>query len=246
MNLSSEIKQETCEIHGNYESINIFGKIWSKCPDCSKEREIKEKAEKEEKDRAEKLAAWKRKIGNSGIPERFQSRTFDNFEAKTKQQIYALDFAKNFIDAARKTGMSALFVGRPGTGKTHLASAIGMEFIKNGEAVLFITAMRAIRKIKDTWSRDSEESESQAVASLVYPELLILDEIGIQFGSEFEKNIIFDVLNERYEKRKPTIIMSNLPKDEVFAYLGDRVLDRLREDGGEYVAFDWESHRGKK
>ena len=67
----------------------------------------------------------------------------------------------------------------------------------------------------------------------------------MQFGSDTEKLILFDVLNERYEKRRPTLLLSNLVVDDVQAYLGERIFDRLREDGGEAVAFDWESHRAK-
>jgi DNA replication protein DnaC len=76
-------------------------------------------------------------------------------------------------------------------------------------------------------------------------DLLILDEIGVQFGSETERNLLFDVLNERYEDCKPTLLLSNLPKQDVAKYLGERVMDRLREDGGRVVVFDWESHRGR-
>jgi len=70
-----------------------------------------------------------------------------------------------------------------------------------------------------------------------------MDEVGVQFGSEFERQIMFDVLNERYEKRKPSILLSNIPPSELGTYLGDRVTDRLREDGGKMIAFDWESYR---
>ena len=77
------------------------------------------------------------------------------------------------------------------------------------------------------------------------PDLLILDEVGVQFGTETEKNLLFDVLNERYEKRKSTLLLSNLPLNEVRAYLGERVFDRMREDGGDVVTFGWESQRAK-
>lgn len=53
------------------------------------------------------------------------------------------------------------------------------------------------------------------------------------------------MLNERYEKRRPTLMLSNLGLDDVRAFLGDRIFDRLREDGGESIVFDWESYRGK-
>ena len=53
------------------------------------------------------------------------------------------------------------------------------------------------------------------------------------------------MLNERYELRKPTIFLSNLASDELADFLGERVMDRLREDGGRVVPFAWESYRGK-
>ena len=112
-------------------------------------------------------------------------------------------------------------------------------------SALFLTVMRAVRRVKDTWGRSSTQSESEAIASLVFPDLLILDEVGVQFGSDAERLILFDVLNERYEKRRPTLLLSNLNIDEVKAYLGERVFDRLREDGGEAIVFDWASWRGR-
>jgi DNA replication protein DnaC len=116
----------------------------------------------------------------------------------------------------------------------------------DSRSVLFTTVMRAIRRVKDTWNRENTESETQAIAALVFPNLLILDEVGVQFGSDTEKLILFDVLNERYERRRPTLLLSNLALDEVKVYLGERVFDRMREDGGEVITFTWESHRAKR
>jgi DNA replication protein DnaC len=56
---------------------------------------------------------------------------------------------------------------------------------------------------------------------------------------------MFDILNERYEKRHPSLLLSNLTPGEVKTFLGERVYDRLREDGGQCVPFDWESYRRK-
>ena len=50
-------------------------------------------------------------------------------------------------------------------------------------------------------------------------------------------------MNGRYEQMRPTIVLSNLVRDELSAYLGARVLDRLTEGGGVVVAFDWDSYR---
>lgn len=251
MGLHAQPKTRTdkCDIHGPFDSRCFIGSIWSKCPTCSAETAAKEKAQLEAKERDDRRQAWQRRIGEAGIPERFQNRSLQSFVAETEAQARALEFASSYADSfddALATGRSALFIGKPGTGKTHLAVGVGLRVMhRDNRTVLFTTVMRAIRRVKDTWSRDSRETETQAVAALVFPDLLILDEVGVQFGSDTEKLILFDVLNERYEKRRPTLLLSNLTLDEVKSYLGERVFDRLREDGGEAIPFDWESWRGR-
>lgn len=242
-------KPAVCDTHGEFESRCFIGSVWSKCPTCEAERAARERTEAETREREARLAAWQKKIGQAGIPDRFHSRSLRNFEADTDAQRAALAFANDYADNFAQvlaTGRSALFIGKPGTGKTHLACGIGLQVMREqNRTVLFTTVMRALRRVKDTWAKGSAESESQAIAALVFPDLLILDEVGVQFGSEFEKNIIFDILNERYEKRRPTILMSNLPESEVIGYLGERVIDRVREDGGRLVPFSWASRRSR-
>lgn len=245
-----EPRRADCETHGAYESRNLFRSIWSGCPQCGAEREALEKIERERKGQSKRFAAWERSLGAAGIPERFRDRSLESFVAKTDAQRRALDFARNYADCfdeALETGCSALFIGKPGTGKTHLAVGIGLHIMnRDSRTVLFSTIMRAIRHVKGTWSKGSEQSETEAIASFTYPHLLILDEVGVQFGSETEKLILFDVLNERYENRLPTLLLSNLDLGGVRTYLGERVFDRMREDGGDVIVFDWQSHRGQR
>lgn len=242
-------RQDQCATHGAFEAKCFIGDVWTRCPTCAAESEQRERAQAEAAQRKAKQLAWQNRIGNSGIPDRFRDRTIDSFEARTDEQRFALAFARNYaerFDDVLASGRSAMFVGKPGTGKTHLAAGIGLHVMGQGRLVLFTTVMRAIRRVKDTWTRESRESESQAISAMVYPDLLILDEVGVQFGSDFERNMLFDVLNERYERRKPTLLLSNLPVEDVTAFLGERIVDRLREDGGKLIKFTWESHRGKK
>jgi DNA replication protein DnaC len=243
-----EPRQAECDTHGGYVSRNVFRDIWSRCPKCTEEEDAREKADKEARERQAKLEAWQRRIGASGIPERFRDRTLKSYRAENEGQRQALEFAQSYaddFDNVMATGRSALFIGSPGTGKTHLAVGIGLRIMhRDGRMVLFSTVMRAIRRVKDTWG-GGQESETEAIAALTFPDLLILDEVGVQFGSETEKLILFDVLNERYERRRPTLLLSNLELEAVRAYLGERIFDRMREDGGQVVPFGWESHRGK-
>jgi DNA replication protein DnaC len=108
-----------------------------------------------------------------------------------------------------------------------------------------MTVLSAIRHIKDTYRRDSDRSESQAIDDLVAVDLLILDEVGAQVGSEHEKMLMFEVINERYQQLRSTVLISNLTREELSEFLGDRVMDRFRESGA-VIAFDWKSHRGSK
>lgn len=226
--------------------------VWSGCPTCADEHDAEEKdrawRESREKSKAaaerRALEEWQEKMKRCGIPPRFSGKTFASFKADTsgKQTVlkFSNEYAAGFDD---NPGKCAVFIGTPGTGKTHLAVAIGLDLLSRGKSVLFCTAIRAIRRIKDTWTKGATETESEAVSSLVWPDLLILDEVGVQFGSDTEKVLMFDVLNERYEQRKSTVILSNLSLEEVQGYLGERVFDRLREDGGQVMVFKWDSHR---
>lgn len=256
---ATETRTAQCEMHGEFESQCYFGRVWTGCPVCTAEKAEAQRREAETREREARRAAWEQKIGGSGIPDRFRDRTLASYVAETLGQKRALSFAVEYADdfaQAVRTGKSAVFLGRPGTGKTHLSIGIALRILEQGRTVLFTSVFRAIRRIKETWRKGSEESESAAIACFTQPDLLILDEVGQQFGSETEKLMLFDVLNERYEKRRPTLLLANVPLDDyesagrvnpgLKSFLGDRVMDRLREDGGEFIVFDWDSDRGRK
>lgn len=242
-------RESTCPVHGLYLSRCHLGDIWTKCSLCADEAKAKEEAQAQDEQKRRTRAEWEKRLGTAAIPERFHGCRLRTYIAETPEQQAALHFAKDYADsfsAVRRSGRGAIFVGNVGTGKTHLAVGIGLQVMHtHGATVLFSTVARAVRRIKDTWSKRSTESEGEAVATLVFPDLLILDEVGVQFGSDFEKNLLFDVLNERYEKRKPTLFLSNLSIEGVALFLGERVMDRLREDGGDVLPFQWDSYRAK-
>ena len=242
-------EERICPEHGAYTATNFLGEHWTACPKCL---EIIQEKQEEESLQKQKEAAlereqlkWKAKINGAAIPERFKDRTLDNYKAKTTGQKKALAFSKEYaenFDQVMKAGRSAIFVGKPGTGKTHLAIGIALEIIKQQRSPVFVTVQRLIRRVKDSW-HTKNETESEVVDVFASPDLLILDEVGVQFGSEFEKQMLFDVLNERYEKLKPSILLSNIPREQLSDYLGERVTDRLRENGGKMIGFDWDSYR---
>lgn len=245
-----QVKTASCSRHGEYESsgMRAGGKVkWSPCPDCHREEERQEQAK-----RARQLSArgnqvrLEQALADAAIPRRYTTRTLDTYQATTEGQQKALSSARRFADnfeAAMEDGANLIMAGSPGTGKTHLAIGIAHQVIANGYTAAFMTSMNAIRRVRETYRRDSDDTERAAIASLAAPDLLILDEVGVQLGTDAERITLFEIINARYEQMRPMILISNLDIEGVQEFLGRRSVDRLREGGGRAVVFDWASYR---
>jgi len=186
----------------------------------------------------------------AGIPPRFREATLESYLTTTspEQQAIALrqcqDYATSFEDHWR-VGRSMMLLGALGTGKTHLGCAVAQSVIRKfGATALYTSALEIIRDIKSTFSKDSELSESDVYAALRKTELLVIDEVGVQHGSDFERQVLFEVINDRYKNLDPTIVISNLGIQGLRKCLGDRAVDRLTDAGGPTVLFNWASARG--
>ena len=239
-----------CPEHGEYHSIKIsFGLqgIHAECPKCFAGKMRAEGIKSSEKIRAELVENSMKIIAkDADIPLRFAGKNLENFIASTKRQEHVLGVATRYAECfhdALKTGRSMIFSGSPGTGKTHLAIGIALSVIRSGHTAKFISTINDIRRVRETFRKGSEETERQVIEAFSIPDLLVLDEVGQQYGTDGEKVTTFDLINARYEALKPTIVVSNLSIDGVRTHLGDRAFDRLREGGGVALAFDWESFR---
>lgn len=248
----------TCKTHGVMEDSSIFfGGEWRLpvCRICQKsEREAEEKAEREAQEKFIREAPQRRiesALGRSGIPQRHAKCRLGSYKPVNSVAksilAYCVDYAENFPGYA-EDGRSLIFIGEPGTGKTHLTCAIANHVIEHhGKTALFITAVKAIRHVKQTYSGSSKTTEQQAIDWFLTPDLLILDEVGVQFGTDTERNILFEILNDRYETFKPTILISNLDNENLKKFAGARVVDRMKENGGAVLKFLWtDSYRGKQ
>lgn len=250
METGIEIRVASCPEHGEFESraLVLMGRRmgWSHCPECNRLRDEKAEQERKAAEERERQARMEAKLNRAGIPMRFRSRSFETFEANTKAKADCLRIAVEFsadFDRHLAQGSTMVFSGKPGTGKSHLATAICQSVMAANNTAMYINALDAIRLIRSTWRRDSELTESAAMDSLVSVDLLVIDEVGAQYGTEGEQIILFDLINRRYEDQMPMILLTNQGKDGFKQYLGDRAFDRLRE-AGKWVAFDWASHRG--
>lgn len=244
-----------CEKHGSFDQkiTVILGKeLKGGCPSCLREIAL----QREESAKAEKAYEMRlslaRKLGDALIPKRFLSRTLDNYQVEQEEQRRALKFCRHYVatfDQIREVGRCMVLIGKPGTGKTHLGVAMANELLhKTSRTAVYRTVGAVLQAIKATFDRKSELSESDILSSLINPDLLVLDEIGVskEQPSDFELTTLFAIINGRYEREAPTVIISNLGAGELGRAMGDRCVDRLREGGLIVVPFEWESQRGKE
>jgi DNA replication protein DnaC len=110
---------------------------------------------------------------------------------------------------------------------------------------MYLRAGDMIRRVRGTWRKDSDQSEEEVLNLLGADlDLLIIDEVGVQRGTEDEQMTLFDVLDRRYSELRPTILLTNLGGRAFADFLGPRIMDRLRERAV-FVPFRWDSYRGK-
>lgn len=247
---SAETRNEHCRIHGKYAATLMPNGQWSGCPDCIEDEKAKQR-ELEMRDRAGQVSAGRLEKLREGslIPRRFQSRTLEGFQTDGRRdKAFALAACQRYVERFEDRlaqGGGMVLTGSVGAGKSHLAYAIGNALLARGYRVMGIDVYELIDLIKErAFSREKGASEREAIKAFVAGlDLLILDEIGAQLGTEWERLMLFKIINERYKQQLPTILISNIDADGLGAYLGERIVDRMTEGGGMTLTLDWESYR---
>ena len=237
MNDTKNLSEErTCDEHGAYVSEMEISEwsgrqYWTRCPECITENEERiDREQKEERKRHEREDLERR-----GIRGRMLDMTFEAYQATTPEQSAALERCTQYADGLDG---NLLLIGSVGTGKTHLGVAIA----RSNDRGEYTTLMRMIRDIRRAYSKDENVSEQGIIDKWASRRLLVIDEIGVQHATNAEQLLVYEVINDRYIQSLPTVLISNETVDGMTEILGERVMDRLAENG-RVVAFTWDSYR---
>ena len=199
------------------------------------------KARDEEVAKLEEKQAQREKLERyqkSGVPERYFKESLDTYKIKNKMQATAAKAATNFLHAAKCGEFKSLvMLGNAGTGKTHLACAIIRE--AGGK---YRTAPDIVEELRRAKSFTAAETEAEIIDYYGRVKFLVIDEIGRGISATDEKYMIYQLVNARYNTRKPTVLISNLGKSDFLQYIGVAAADRLVESA-EILEMNGESYR---
>jgi DNA replication protein DnaC len=178
--------------------------------------------------RSERLLERRRKQAQF----RDSQKTLDNFDFnfnKKMNRSLVFDLATGVFIARHE---DALFLGPPGTGKSHLAQAIGQAVIQQGYRVLYCETYHLLEQLAEATLEGTRREHMELLVSVP---LLIIDDLGMRKLPLTAAEELLEIIMRRYE-RASTLLTSNRPVEDWGKLLGDSaavtaMLDRLLHHG---------------
>lgn len=188
----------------------------------------------------------------TAIPPRFRDRTLESFVGVTVSQQKALDAALGVLDGKVR---NLVLVGPPGVGKTHLAAGIvaavyerdipawrrAMEFASAANAPipqrppdpewLNVADTLVALRLEMGAAMDDREQTLRVIRLGQHRGLVVLDDLGREKVSDWTGEVVYSLVNGRYEHQLPTVVTSNLTAAELAASPYWPAISRLAEDG---------------
>lgn len=187
--------------------------------------------------------SYKKRYNKAKLPAHKTIEEFNfRFQPSINQKLINDASTCQFIKEKR----NIIFIGNPGTGKSHLATAIGVKALAKNYKILFTSVNDLLYNLHIS---KADNSYYKKLNEYLNPDLLILDELGFKSIPNYSADDFFEVISKRYEKGS-TIITTNKQFEnwqDIFAdkTLADAILDRLVHDATIFN-IKGESYRSKK
>lgn len=175
-------------------------------------------------ERCECVAAARagRLIDAANVPPLYRQATFDNFNTLPENPVthrilqtavtIAASYAREYPYGTKKQGL--MFIGDPGTGKTHLAVAVMKRLIARGFECVFFDYQNLLERIRSSYDQASGAAQREAYQTALDCEVLVLDDLGAHRVSDWVEDTVTSLITYRYNQNKPLITTTNLRDPE--------------------------------
>jgi DNA replication protein DnaC len=180
----------------------------------------------------------RQRIAGSGVPKRYLHCTLANFHNRGNHSLTrARNIVREFAECWPGVGRGLLLMGGCGVGKTHLAVSVLLDIIGSGKPghVIFSNFQDLIQDIQASFGSDTAPDKSEILRPLLEADLLVLDELGSQKPTNFVQDLLYYLINSRYNAEKATIFTTNYLDDppdreeSLEQRIGTRLRSRLHE-----------------
>ena len=159
---------------------------------------------------------------------------FDNFKldyypdgigtSPRRRMESVLSFCKTYAAEFNRKAPSLLLYGHTGLGKTHLSLAIAGKAVEAGYGVIYSSAQNLFNKLeKEKFGRSNGSTEE----NILDCDLLIIDDLGAEFTTQFTISALYNIVNSRELESKPTIISTNLSPEQLLTAYSERIASRI-------------------
>lgn len=197
------------------------------CPECSKTAQKEYEKEKEIKNYKKSRSCVSRLFHTSEIPERFRKSAITNFKHRDIKKLIEVkkDIEKHIDIMPTIWPGGMIFVGPPGCGKTHLGVSILRGAIENKYSGRYVTATKLSHEVKAWWKK--EKSSDNPFKEWSHYRILFIDELEKIKSSPKSRDIVDELIDERWSKKNTTVIATNQKFKDLVKFLGVPAIDRL-------------------